>query len=509
MTTRSRPARTLRAALDEVRSGHGRARLAELREPGAAVDRSLLGASARWLFTDEADEMLADAGESRELTQDEFVWLERQLKFSRCMLPLLQADVQLGRELRALRLPSGELFGWPDRFARLARVDDERARAEAARELEHALRPIALQHAAAYARASAPLLGLERAPGSALAQAPRGQLIISPFSVEALAPTRAAPAPEPWSLGAAEFLAQTDAAAEDAVRHCLRTFRVSMPIPWHLLLRGLRVPELDSDSGAKQRWQRAAAWLRGIGFAPELQGRMRAEPDRGAALPFATTVPIELPLDVRVAQGALDYGVSSDLLGAAEVGRALGHSLVQVALPTELRWPIGASVGGVLGGLSLQLWGDREHLQRVQGLPLAAAERVGRAAGALALLLARAWVALATAPDLDPDHPGPGLEALADALGRALCCEVPPSVAGLLGADRLRARAHALEQLAALCVHAALREGYDSDWFRNPRIAELLRSVCERGNALQPDALCEELGVSLTQAAVRANQLVS
>jgi hypothetical protein len=236
---------------------------------------------------------------------------------------------------------------------------------------------------------------------------------------------------------------------------------------------------------------------------------MRAEPNRSGALPIATVLMLAVPRDLRVAQINIDYGVASDVLAAEGVGRALGLSLVHSALPPELRWPLGAGVAGALGGLALQLWGDRDHLARVQGMSSAEAERVGRLASTLSLLQARAWTAIALTELTKTDEAQARLEAFAGSLGRALCCDLPPGVAGLLGANRVHARCRAQEVLAGLALHGALRNRFDADYYRNPRSAELLRSLCEQGNALSIEGLCGELATSLSVAAARAMELVS
>ena len=144
----------------------------------------------------------------------------------------------------------------------------------------------------------------------------------------------------------------------------------------------------------------------------------------------------------------------------------------------------------------------------MHGLPAAAAERVGRAAGTFALLFVRAHCALAIAPVADADGAQARLEALAESLGRALCCDMPLGVAGLLGADRKTARARALELLAGLALFTALRERCDEDWYRNPRSAELLRAGCARGHGTTPQAWCVELGTTLDAAVAQGEALV-
>jgi hypothetical protein len=139
----------------------------------------------------------------------------------------------------------------------------------------------------------------------------------------------------------------------------------------------------------------------------------------------------------------------------------------------------------------------------------AEAERVGRLASTLALLQARAWIAIALTELTAADEAQARLEAFAGALGHALCCDLPPGVSGLLGANRVHARCRAREALAGMALHVALRDRFDADYYRNPRSAELLRSLCERGNALQIDGLSAELATSLSKAAGRAMELVT
>jgi len=502
----ARPVRLLRETLEQFLAGEEAARLARLRDPSDDVEPASRS-RGRWLASSEASEAFEEARESGELAADELLWLERHLALARHALGALHVEADLRRRLAAARLASDRQLDLPERLARLARTDDAHAGAAGARELEHALRPLALVNVAGHARAERPLL-VRRAP----AESPRpgSGLIVSAFSPEAMAEQAAPELPdEPWLAYAASFLVQTQSAADEAVTRCAAKIGGARPLPWHVLLRGLRAPDLDSSSGARQRWRRAAAWLRGLGFERELNSRVRAETDRGGALPLAQVLARGLPHDVRVAQSMTDWGVASDVFAAEGLGRALGLSLVHAALPCELRWPAGASSAGALGALALQLWGHPLHLIRVQELSESAARRVGELAGTLALLYARFWAALAILPLADAGKPEARLEALAEGLSRALCCDLPEGVAGMLGADRVAARSRAHEALAGLALHLGLREQFDDDWFRNPRSEELLRGGCAPGNRLTPEQLCAELRVGLDAAPARANELVT
>lgn len=504
----------LRNALLEFWAGESGARLQALREPLDSEPRSRR--QGRWLSSEAGSDALAEAMERGGLSAEEAEWMRRHRQAARYAIDIGLAQSRLNRAISRVTLPSGEPLELAALLPRLARADDARALSTAGREIEQALRPIALEHASAYAQAEQPWLVTKvnkPAPnpaGSATRTQPSGLLIVSAYSIEAMTTPAARDLPEEaWLAHAAAFLADTDAAAEDVLRRCMRAFRPGRLADWPLVLRALRAPDLDSSQGARQRWQRAAAWLRGLGFDRELQARLRAEPDRGSVLPIASVLALSIPRDVRVAQTASDWGVASDVLAAEGVGRALGLSLVHPALPPELSWPIGASVAGALGGLALQLWGDRAHLTRTQELSTAETERVSRQAGAIALLWARTWCALSLVQIGEDERAEARLEALATALGRALCCDLPPGVAGLLGADRVLARSRALETLTGLAWHVGLRERFDADWFRNPRSAELLRTACAQGNALPPEAVCAELSTSLAAAGARAVELVT
>ncbi|HMI94842.1 MAG TPA: hypothetical protein VK509_25890, partial [Polyangiales bacterium] len=447
-------------------------------------------------------------------------WLTKHRTAVRVALRAWPAAARLRARLATASVASGDSLRLSENLARVAGADDAQRRASAAREMEHALRPIALDHVAAFAQAEEPLL-VARAPAVRAPEpgepppppAPRagGLLIVSLFAPDVIREHAPRDLPQLAELdSAARFLAGTDAAAQDAVERAVRGLGRHKPLPWHVLLRALRAPELDSESGRQQRWRRAASFLRTLGFDRELDARIRAEPDRGAALPFTTLVTLAPPRDVRTAQSPIDYGIASDVLAAEGVARALGLSLAHPALPPELRWPteLDPHPAGALGALALAVWGERTHLTRVHGLPAAAAERVGRAAGTFALLFARAQCALAIAPLADADGAQARLEALAESLGRALCCDVPLGVAGVLGADRMTARARALELLAGLALFTALRELCDEDWYRNPRSGELLRAGCARGHGTTPQAWCAELGTTLDAAVLQGEALV-
>lgn len=505
---------TLRTALERFFEGEARAQLTRLRDPDDEAEPETRR-DGRWLVSARADEAFEETAERGALRELERARLLSQRDAVRYLVRALPAQARLRAVLRRARLGSDMELALPDSLPRLANADDGARRAGIARELDHALRPLALAHFAAIAQAEEPLCVLPAPPASSDA-APAvvrrsGLVIASAFDIAALAepPARALPRlAEHDALRG--FLQRTEPAAEDAVARAVRGLRAVSPLPWHTLLRALRAPELDSESASKRRWQRVATWLRIVGFERELGAHVRTEPDRAEPSPRTSVLVLSPPRDVRVAQSGVDHGISSDLCAAEGASHALGLALAHPALPVELRWPyvLGTHPAGALGGLALQLWGEREQLHRLQGLSEAAAERVGRLAATHALLRARVACALATLDFTVKTDARSRLEATAEALGSALCCDVPLGLA-IFGAERVPARARAVELLCGLSLHLALRERCDEDFWRNPRTTESLRILCSRGQSVTAVEACSELGASIDSAARRAEELVT
>jgi hypothetical protein len=56
-------------------------------------------------------------------------------------------------------------------------------------------------------------------------------------------------------------------------------------------------------------------------------------------------------------------------------------------------------------------------------------------------------------------------------------------------------------------VQVGLRERFDADWYRNPRVSEVLRGAAMRGTTLSLAALLDELGVAASAAIGRSIEL--
>jgi hypothetical protein len=504
----SRAARFLRDAIDGLHAGEHAARLGRMRDGDVNPTPSGIELGIR-LSGNEGSDALAEERERGELSAEELHWLAQHRSSARYVLASRAGARRAHARLEATSTLSGGRLSLGEELGRIALSEDSRHRTEAVRELETVLRPLAETRAIEHARAES-LLFVEHAAvtgTSPTASSSSSLLIVSAFAADVLSPPRRDLPDAPWLEHARALLRRTDDAAADAVGFVTRRQRgQGGAIDAHTLLSALRASELDSEMGRQQRWARASAWCRSLGFEADMHARLRAEVDVRASLPLATFALLNVPRDVRVAQTARDYGVLSDACAAYGVMRALSHALTHVALPSELRWPDPAlpHAAGALGMLGLIAWSDREQLLRVQGLTRIQAERISRLCCTFALLWARTCAALALLPVQERDP----LDGLCDALGRAMCARVSPGLAGLLVPDRVASRAFALEALAGLACASGLRERFNADWFRNPHVGEALRAFALRGNKLAVEEMPGELGSSLADAPARAIELV-
>jgi hypothetical protein len=505
----------LREAIEGFHRGESAAELQRAREPSADVEPSSVRFALR-LLSNEGSDALAEVRESGELPADELDWLGRQRAAMRGLVARARAERAARTRLAAVETTTGGTLELGEELSRIALIADIRSRDERCRALELELRPLAEARATAQLHveslAYVDIPREEKKDDAAAKPAPASSLIVSAFDADVLSPARRDLAPHAWLQHAQSFLEQTDAAADDAVRFLVRNLHgrsTTGAVPWHTLAGALRAYELDSEMGRKQRWLRAAGWLRGLGFEEAMSARLHAEVDEGAVLPFGRAFAIDIPRDVRLAQTPRDFGVVSDVCAAETVARGLSLALTHVALPPELRYPIGACVPGMLGSLGTLAWTDREQLLRVQGLTATQSDRIARIGGTAVLLWARVCASIALLPASEPEQPEVRLELLCEALGRALCARIEPGMAGVIAPDRLRARTAAVEALAGLAAATGLRDRLDTDWFRNPRAGDLLRSLAQRGNRLSPEGACTELGRTLADAAKRAIELVT
>jgi hypothetical protein len=338
--------------------------------------------------------------------------------------------------------------------------------------------------------------------------APQPRVDARPNTTAAGIALAAGPPPPTASELAAKFLASTDDATREMTRWLVRPAAVGGTIPWHVLFRALRAPELDGLAKPARRLARIANGLRGLGFERDLNARVRAEAADGLLDPRARVLAVSVPSDIRVAQSKLTFGIMSDLYAAHGIGHGLALSLVSQALPDLLRRPVVPGVPEAFGMTSMQLRADPGYLRRIEGLEPLWVEKLGRHAGVIVLLEARIQATLSLVAS-QVRNESEWSQQLTAALERALGAQVPAGLAALVAWSAPPGTSGFEACAAGLAAHVGLRERLDADWYRNPRASEVLRGAATRGTTLPLAELLEELGVSATTASARAIELLA
>jgi hypothetical protein len=317
-----------------------------------------------------------------------------------------------------------------------------------------------------------------------------------------------APPPVPPSAAdrAREFLASTDDATREMTRWLVKPTG-SGTIAWHVLLRAVRAAELDGLAKPARRLARLANGLRGLDFERDLNARVRGESAAAALEPRARVLALSVPSDIRIAQSTLQFGVLSDVYAAHGVGQGLALALISPAQPDLVRRPVLPGVADAIGTTFMQLRADPEYLRRIEGLEPLWVEKLGRHAGIIVLLEARVRAALSLAAS-EPRDLNEWSQQLTAALERALAVEVPPGLATLAAWSVPPGQAAFEACAAGLAAQVGLRDRYDADWYRNPRVSEVLRGAATRGTTLALPEFLEELGVEERVAAARVIELL-
>ena len=307
---------------------------------------------------------------------------------------------------------------------------------------------------------------------------------------------------------ATRWLEATDDAAREMVRWLTRDAAPGGRPSWPMLMAALRAAPLDGLARPSRRLFRLAEGARRLGFERDMGARMRAETALSQLAPRAVCLALSVPDDLRVVQPGLEYGVLSDLVAAQAIGEALALVLVSPALSEVARWPADSGISGSMGALFLQLRAEPGYLARCEGHSPDIAERLARHAAVFMLLRTRLSAALHVVEADAPVSERELLQQLMAAAERALGCELP---AGLTSLCFLTSALGGSEFDAAdsgLAIHAALRERFDDDWFLNPRVSEVLRGACARGNLLDGPGFCAELRAEPEAGSARALEIL-
>lgn len=467
-------AQVLRDAILAWQREEARERVARWRaDPDADAPLDVLKRHA-WLWTPSAQEAIADAVGERQISIESQMAIHAQL--AEALRRRAWLEMTAGRLHNSVLL-RGRALSLPQAWADLVGTEDRRERAAIATALAHQ----AADHAGRIQEARA--FAAERARRFPLApnDAQRDELCVQ---------------------RAAQFLKDTADAAREHVRHLTRGLLRGEAPAWHDVGFALRAHSLDGLMPQVSRMRRIAEPFGKLGFDREINAHIRVEPMTTGAIPRARLAVIDVPTDIRIGIPAADWGPFSELSAWGALARALAYTLGSRELPIERRRSVHGSVPRVFATLCAQWMTDPAFLKRVYGWSAREVEVVARLSAVMVLLNARrsaTLVCLDAAGFSDRDR--------CDEMTRAAwACETPFALfAGWLP-DSERLREQWRGQVVGLAAAQAMRERFDHDWYRNPRVAEPLRGAAARAGELSAETWLDELGAPIESAAVHMNE---
>jgi hypothetical protein len=299
---------------------------------------------------------------------------------------------------------------------------------------------------------------------------------------------------------ATEFLDATTELAQEVVTRVARARAVERPrtaLDALVLLRGMGEPWRAS---APDRPRRIASMLAPVGLQDEFAKRAKLGSVHRELDWAARVIAIDPPHHVVILPAPLELGLASELSLAHAIGRGLAISLVSPGLPPALRraWPGSFERG--LGELLMGLYADPLFLRRSRGLSGTELEGVARSSLAIVLFRTRMLAARVASSGITGRE---RIDAGREQLARALLSADASMPDALADASTLAPDERCADLRAALIAPAialSLRDRFDEDWFRNPRVAEPIRAAAARGGALSIEAWASELGASITRS---------
>lgn len=292
------------------------------------------------------------------------------------------------------------------------------------------------------------------------------------------------------------FLDATDDAAEDLVA---RAHHAAQVTGGSLVarLRALTSPALDAIASPRNRSRRAGEAFRALGLDRELTQRVAIVSGRS----LGGSLAIERGRATVIAS-ALELGVVTERTLFGAVATALTHALASPVLHVEhAHAPVGSAARAI--GALFEAWlADPAFVARHFEVGPREARLVAVASAATLTLTARHACVLA--------QPGASVGSDRERVGRALVLdpgEVSPELARPSLASAWETLTGARARLAALAWAPALRERYDVDFFRNPRLSDFVRGAAARGGLVGAEALSAELGTLPERAGQRVIEL--
>ncbi|MCS6857251.1 MAG: hypothetical protein NZM37_06030 [Sandaracinaceae bacterium] len=305
---------------------------------------------------------------------------------------------------------------------------------------------------------------------------------------------RRGPQREELAVEAQKVLCATDEAIEEArERAC-----ASAGLPRRSketvqsILAWLRVQGVQGLWAVQSRRLRLGLAFRGMGAEDGVLERIRVE---AGGVPCPEVALVDPPHEVRLALPKREWGGWSELQTAEALGRAIAFACVASSPAVEEKMAPFAPIAAWTGSLFALLLGERLFIQKRLG----SERREGALIGAWFRYLFLAWMRLESlrllvrAQRIDLRSPE-ACELASKALGLPPTPELGIAIVAFEPSPAIELRSQSLA--LAPWLHLALRERFDEDYFRNPRIREFFLSAFLRGARLSRRAWAHELSSS-------------
>ena len=303
------------------------------------------------------------------------------------------------------------------------------------------------------------------------------------------------PAPD---LDGAAWLKATDDALAEHLERALHALRETERDGHVRVLLALRAAPFDALFPRVSRIRQLTRPLEPLGFDTRIASRIRVS--EHAHLDFdAKLLQFDEPTRVHIALSPIEHGLSSALLTLRTLGEGFSRALATHALGLE-RVHASNELADVFGHVLMLAMCEPAYLERGLGLDRSTADAIHAVATFNVLVQMRLDIAR-DAQRVSGDVPFSD-KSVARA-SRALTTHdrfpLTPFLDSYESTPTLAARAKSA--MLAPLLHARLKERFNEDYIRNPRVFEVVQGMSSRRGSLTVEAFTQELGAETKDAA--------
>lgn len=303
------------------------------------------------------------------------------------------------------------------------------------------------------------------------------------------------PAPD---LDGEAWLKATDDALAEHLERALHALRETERDGHVRVLLALRAAPFDALFPRGSRIRQLTRPLEPIGFDTRIASRIRVS--QHAHLDFdAKLLQFDEPTRVHIALSPIEHGLSSALLTLRTLGEGFSRALGTHALGVE-RIHASNELADVFGHVLMLAMCEAAYLERGLGLDRRTADAIHAALTFNVLVQMRLDIARdAQRSSGDVPFSDKSVARASRALTTHDRFPLTPFLDSYESTPTLAARAKSA--MLAPLLHARLRERFNEDYIRNPRVFEVVQGMSSRRGSLTVEAFTQELGAGAKDAA--------